>query len=226
MKLISFSLLCAVCVACAEQSYVIEGKETESVRIHVVEFASEENAGFEIIGGEAGSKGLSVSNCYSDAEHLLVVNGAYFDGNLNPVGFCRIDYTDINTEVAPRLSGYLTISESGEISMFWKSIPPGIYRDILQSGPFIIDPGGVVGIHTRTGLKAKRTVIAQTNDGKILILTTSDVYLYDLAQMLNEQMPEIERALNLDGGPSVGLVYQGTVIENINPVANVIRKRR
>ena len=223
MKLHLLGCLLIASIAHAEKSYVIQGDDMGDVSIHVVDFPSEENFGFEAF---AGKRGLFISECYAEADHLLAFNGGYFDGNLNPVGYCRIANTDLSTEVAPRLSGYLTTSEEGVMELHWKRIPEGSYRDIIQSGPFIIDPGGKIGIHTRTGSPAQRTVVCQTTDGRILILTTTEVYLYDLARVIQKTIPDVDRALNLDGGPSVGLIYKDIVIENVNPIANVIRKLR
>ena len=205
----------------AERSFVVE---KEGVSIHVIEFGKGENIGFELVDGE--KKKNYVSDHYSPKSDTFIVNAGYFDGNLNPVGYCRVDGKNISTTRTPKLSGFITITERGELSLHWKEIPEREYRDVLQAGPFIIDPDGTIGIHTRSGKEAKRTVIGQTEDGRILVLTTTEVYLYDLAQILNSEVPKLERALNLDGGPSVGLIYKNTRIENANPVRNFLTKRK
>lgn len=222
MKYILFSsLLICGSLAQAEQSFVVE---KEGVSIHVIEFGKDENLAFRLIDG--GKKKNYVSDHYSPETDAFIINGGYFDGNLNPVGYCRINGEDLSTVKDPRLSGFITITEQGKLTLHWKEIPEKEFRDILQAGPFIIDPGGSIGIYTRSGKETKRTVIGQTDDGRILIMTTTEVYLYDLAQTLKSELPKLERALNLDGGPSVGLVYKDIRIENPNPVRNFITKRK
>lgn len=205
----------------AEKSYVIE---KGGVSIHVIEFAENENSGFELIDG--GKRKNFVSDHYSPESHIFVSNAGYFDGNLNPVGYCRIDGKNISDSKAANLSGFLTIAADGRLALHWKKLPEKKYRDILQAGPFIVDPGGKIGIITRSGNEARRTVVGITDDKKILIMTTSEVYLYDLAKILKAEIPTIERALNLDGGPSTGLIYHETRIVNPNPVINFLAKQR
>ncbi|WP_269525327.1 phosphodiester glycosidase family protein [Coraliomargarita parva] len=221
MKIIIASLLILGSVACAERSFIVE---KEGVSIHAIEFRKDENLDFELIDG--AKKKSYVSDHYSPESNIFTVNAGYFDGNLNPIGYFRIDGKAISTTRNPKLSGFITITDKGKLSLHWKDIPEGEYRDVLQAGPFIIDPGGTIGIHARSGKEAKRTVIGQTEDERILVLTTTEVFLYDLARILKSEIPELERALNLDGGPSVGLIYGDTRIKNANPVRNFLTKRK
>ena len=221
MRLILTSLLILYTPAYAERSYIIESGST---RIHVIDFPSEQNSGFQLIDG--GKSRSFVTDHYDASDHSFIVNGGYFDGNLNPVGICRIDGADLSISHADRLSGFLTLTDKGKLQLHWKQLPQESYRDILQAGPFIIDPGGELGIFRRTGGEARRTVIAETDDGRVLVLTTTEVYLYDLAKILKTEIPEVERALNLDGGPSVGLIYDDIKMKNPNPVRNFLLKTK
>jgi len=221
MKHILILLLLLSSFAHAERSYVIE---KGNLKIHVIEFLKSENSGFGFIDGK--KKKSYVADVYSEEEHSFIVNGGYFDGNLNPVGVCRIDGVDISRTKDSKLSGFFTITEEGELELHWKRIPDIEYDDIVQSGPFIIDPGGKIGIRSRSGKEAKRTIIGQTKDDRVLVITTNEVYLYDLAKILNSEIPDIDRALNLDGGPSVGIIYGDIRIQNSNPVRNFLTKRR
>lgn len=222
MKTILIGLTLLAGVLSGEQSYVLQ---QQGVRIHVIEFSEAENVGFEFVSAEKETQSFSISDHYSAEAYTFAVNGAYFDGNLNPIGYCRINNQDLSNTVEAKLSGYLTTTQNGELGLHWKQVPEGDYRDVVQAGPFIIDPNGIVGIRARSGKAAKRTVLAMTTDHKVLILTTSEVYLYDLARILKSEMPMLERALNLDGGPSVGLIYDDVRIQNQNPVSNFLRRR-
>jgi hypothetical protein len=85
-------------------------------------------------------------------------------------------------------------------------------RDAVQSGPFLVDPGGEHGIRRDDGQRARRSLVILSAD-KIAIAVTSKCGLYDLATVLL-QTPEVfgvdrvERALNLDGGPSTGFAVR------------------
>lgn len=219
MKFLLACFLLFGSIAQAERSFVVK---KDGVSIHVIEFGKEENAGFKLIDG--GKRKNFISEHYSPEQHVFFVNGGYFDGNLNPVGYCRIDGENQSTVKNAKLSGFVTITKQGKLSLHWKELPEMEYTHIVQAGPFVIDPGGSVGIHGRSGGEAKRTLIGQTEDGKIVVLTTTEVYLYDLARILKSEFSELERVLNLDGGPSVGLIYNDIRIENTSPVRNFITK--
>ncbi|PXA02830.1 hypothetical protein DDZ13_15085 [Coraliomargarita sinensis] len=221
MKLILASLLLLASFTYAEKSYVIK---EEGVSIHVIEFEKDENSGFAILDGE--KKKNFVTDHYSPKDDILIVNGGYFDGNLGVVGYCMIDGKRILNVKNPKLSGFLTITQDGRLDLHWKQLPEKEYRDVIQAGPFIVDPGGKKGIYNRSGTAAKRTVIGITTDEKVFVMTTSEVYLYDLSKILRTELPSIDRALNLDGGPSVGLIYGETSMKNTNPVRNFLIKRR
>lgn len=210
----------AVCLH-AETSYTI--KEA-GVIIHVIEFSPEENVGFEFVSSNREKNQFLASDFYSEDVYSFIINGGYFDGNLKPVGFCKIDGEVLSLETLSKLSGFVTTTKTGKIDLHWKTLPAGEFRDVVQSGPFVIDPGGEVGIRTRTGKPAKRTLIGVSSDQKVLILTTSEVYLYDLAQVLKKTMPDFDRVLNLDGGPSVARIYGESRALNLVPVSNFLRQ--
>ena len=82
------------------------------------------------------------------------------------------------------------------------------------------------------GNPARRTVIAQDNEGYILIVVTPRGYLslHELAVFLANSDLEVDVALNLDGGSSTGLWLDTgpTVVEidSIAPVPSVIAVHR
>lgn len=209
----------------AERAYKISNQQG-TVQVHIIEFATTENHGFELVDGVKSMHRLSVTDFYNEETDLLIVNGGYFDGNLHPVGYCKIGDQIISEAHAPKLTGYLSLDASGKLDLHWKQLPDPVPESVLQAGPFIIDPGAQIGIRSESGLPAKRTVVAQTQEGEILIITTTAVSLFELARLLKVKLPSIDCALNLDGGPSTGLIYENIRIENQNPVRNFLRKKR
>ena len=209
------------CSVEAETAYQIEHA---GVTIQVVEFSKDENHGFELLDDSKVKQGHWIDRQFSE-DYLLMANGGYFDGSLNPVGYCKIGSVVHSDSDNPKLSGYLVLDEEGRLDLSFKERLKSAHS-VLQCGPYVIDPGGQLGIRSRTGTPAKRTLVALKGDGAVLILSTSEVLLYDLALILKEQIPELDRALNLDGGPSVGFCYGDIRVKNHNPVANFLGKRR
>ena len=211
----------------AETAYRIQSVKYPQIQLHVIEFAPEENHGFALV-YVGGAKGRAfVSKQFDASTDCLLVNGGYFDGLFRPVGYCQIAGVVLSGQDSDKLSGYLVISKAGELDFLWKERPDvDAGYDVLQAGPYVIDPGGKIGIHSRAGTAAKRTLIGKKQDGSILVITTTPVFLDQLAQILKEELEGIERVLNLDGDPSTGLRYGEVHIENVNPVRNFLRKAR
>lgn len=196
----------------------------EGVTIQVVEFSQEENHGFELLDDSKVTQGHWIDRQFSE-DYMLMVNGGYFDGNQNPIGYCKIGEVVHSGKDSPKLSGYVVLDTQGRLNLTYKQLPEDAHS-VLQCGPYVIDPGGKLGIHSRTGSPAKRTLVGMKADGSVLILSTSEVYLYDLARLLKTELLDLDRALNLDGGPSVGFYYGDIRVKNRNPVANFLAKRR
>ena len=91
------------------------------------------------------------------------------------------------------------------------------YQAGMQSFPMLVLPGGQIGFPAdkESGRRARRTVIAQDRDGAVLLLITprGGFTLHQLSRYLVESDLNLDVALNLDGGPSSGilLTQAGTV---------------
>jgi uncharacterized protein YigE (DUF2233 family) len=90
----------------------------------------------------------------------------------------------------------------------------------VQCGPRLVEPGGVLGIHAGDGKRAERTAVCVRNGGREVNLvavraTPGDgPTLFQLAEWLVAPVAKgdatgCDAALNLDGGPSTGLVAHG-----------------
>jgi Phosphodiester glycosidase len=150
----------------------------------------------------------------SEQRAAVVINGGYFDDKRQPIGLHRIGGQTISPLVqrAP-LSGFVCIDATGRLSITTATDPEGRgASDVIQAGPFLIDPGGRIGIHSDTAPPTERTVCAIA-DSKACLICTTPASLLNLSRCLND-VPEafglgqIDRALNLDGGPSTGFVIQ------------------
>jgi uncharacterized protein YigE (DUF2233 family) len=144
----------------------------------------------------------------------LTINGGYFDSSFVPLGLYRIEGRQASPLLErPPLSGVVLIDSAGRLDLVSRDAKGVIAtaHSAFQAGPFLIDPGGSPGIRSDDGKTAERTVIAIGDSDSLVIVLTSPTTLYALAEMLHSK-PEIfglhrvDRAINLDGGPSTGFV--------------------
>jgi len=80
----------------------------------------------------------------------------------------------------------------------------------LQSFPLLVKPGGELGFpaERENNVRARRTVIAQDRDGRILFIVAPQGYftLHQLSVYLTESDLNLDIAVNLDGGGSTGIL--------------------
>ena len=192
----------------------------------VIALTPEQNTGFAVLDVPVKKSGDNVVSHWDAARHDLMVNGGYFNPDFTPTGLCRIDGKALGKLGSRTLSGFVAIDAGGKVSLLTLTNDVSAYPTVLQCGPYVIDPGGAIGIKGRAGPRARRTLMGRMTDGRLVIVSTSPVSLYDLAVSIKRNLPGIERLLNLDGGPSTGLKTQTMEIPNMWPVRNYIVKGR
>ena len=168
----------------------------------------------------------NINNYWDKKKYILMVNGGYFNSDFTSTGFYKIDDGILQPKIKKSLSGFVAIDKNGSIKLLTLKDDLKDYPTIIQSGPYVIDPGGKVGINTRKELVARRTLIGETREGNLIILITKPITLYDLAYAIKKKIPNIERLLNLDGGPSTALKTKTVGVVNRRPVKNYIIKSR
>lgn len=141
---------------------------------------------------------------------VVAINGGYFAPSFQPAGLLWMDGRQVQP-LAPEgvLSGIVALDAAGGLRLLPRGAELDGVHAAFQAGPFLIDPGGGLGVRPRAA-SADRSVLAQDDHGRVLLLATGPLTLHHLATLLHEDaqifgMERIERALNLDGGPSTGL---------------------
>jgi hypothetical protein len=154
--------------------------------------------------------GSVLSELFRTSPFLAGINGGYFTAAGLPDGLLIRGGVTVSPARAD-FSGAVGSLENGlPFVVRTKDIARmGNVRDAQQSDPFIIDPGGIVGIHSDRGVRARRSVVL-LGAGKIAFVATSACGLLELADAMIRTprtfgVASIERALNLDGGPSTTL---------------------
>lgn len=101
-------------------------------------------------------------------------------------------------------------------------------RAALQSFPILVQPGGKLGFgpERENHVSARRTVIAQDKDGRILFMVAPQGYftLHQLSVFLTQSDLNLNIAINLDGGGSTGIFVANPreVIPPTRPIPFVI----
>jgi uncharacterized protein YigE (DUF2233 family) len=145
----------------------------------------------------------------------LVVNGGYF--SVNNERYFPDGLTIVNGKAFGRsfagFGGMLTIDQSRAELRWLVQKPYNAYEPLhaaLQSFPILVQPGGEPGFPAERDnhARARRTVIAQDQDGRILFIIAPEGYftLHQLSVYLTESDLNLDIALNLDGGGSTGIL--------------------
>jgi uncharacterized protein YigE (DUF2233 family) len=164
---------------------------------------------------------------------LLVINGGYFTPENETAGLLIGDGRSWGTPYGS-FAGMFAVTPADEVSVRWLQEQPydptEPLAQALQSFPVLVKPGGVMGFPADAdeGLPARRSVVAQDQQGHILFLTAERgaFSLHGLAVFLSTYDLGVDIALNLDGGTSTGLWLRSDpapiTVQGMVPVPSVI----
>jgi hypothetical protein len=162
-----------------------------------------------------------------DARFTAVVNGGFFEPDDTPAGLLVDHRKRLATLRSGGGSGVLAIA-SGRAKLFpIDTMGKEAGGDFaVQCGPRLIEPDGRVGIRESDGKRAARTMACIRDDGHTLDIVLAFTrngdrdgpVLLDAAHWLSGPIfpgdtSGCEAALNLDGGPSTGLIIGGVVAQ-------------
>jgi len=157
-----------------------------------------------------------------DAGLLVAVNGGFFDPNLEASGLLLSGGSLLARERSGGGSGVLAVAKQrARLLKRGEALPAGTDFSV-QCGPRLIEPGGAIGIRRDDGQRAARTAACIRRAGLELDLIVTlrrghpggGPGLLQLAHWLAGplapgELAGCEAALNLDGGPSTGVVVGG-----------------
>lgn len=159
----------------------------------------------------------------ADPQVQVALNGNYFDYAGLPTGLVATRGQQLAPYRRGGGSGLLLVGrERAELRASPRTAPSlSPYELMIQCGPRLVEPGGKVGIRSDDGRRAARTAVCLRDHGRTLdLVVTWDVAnpasgpgLLELARWLASPDAgpggSCESALNLDGGPSTGLIVAG-----------------
>jgi exopolysaccharide biosynthesis protein len=143
---------------------------------------------------------------------VIIVNASFFRANGHPIGLVRIGDEILSQATDRPGSGYFQVAgEVPQISalpddQIKGDQPSKEYIESFEGFPLLIAQGKPVSSFSGydAAIRAWRTVIAQDNEGRILLIVTSptEMALPELTNWLCDSGLGIVTALNLDGGTS------------------------
>jgi len=156
----------------------------------------------------------SLETWQRETDALMVVNGGYY--SVENERYFPDGLTILSGEASGRsfngFGGMLAINPS-QAELRWLVQQPYNSNErlqaALQSFPILVQPGGKLGFgaERENHVSARRTVIGQDQDGRILFILAPQGYftLHQLSVYLTESDLNLDIAINLDGGGSTGI---------------------
>lgn len=192
----------------------------EASSTHIVAYAFDtEKFSFEFAYSTSAKTIATWMPEYPNATAIL--NGVYFNEDYTPTG----DLVDGGVRTTNRAfdldkSLYLVLDPA-----FGFATTSGPFLEAGQSYPVLVRDG-VAAVSSDSGKAARRTFAGTRNDGRAVfgVLDEREISLYQLAQELARPEIGLMSALNLDGGPSTGMIVRepDESINSIFPVPVVI----
>jgi len=157
----------------------------------------------------------SLETWQRETNALMVVNGGFY--SVENERYFPNGLTIVNGEAAGRsyngFGGMLAVNEDRAELRWLVQKPYNSYEPLqaaLQSFPILVRPGGELGFgaERENNVSARRTVIGQDTDGRILFIVAPQGYftLHQLSVYLTESDLNLDIAVNLDGGGSTGIL--------------------
>ncbi len=157
----------------------------------------------------------SLESWQAETHALVVVNGGYFrieNEKYVPNGLTIVNGKRLGASYES-FAGMLAINDD-RTELRWLADKPYDPREplraALQSFPVLVKPGGQLGFPEQyeDNVQARRTVIAQDQEGRILFVVAPRGYftLHQLSLYLTKSDLQLDIAVNLDGGPSSGIL--------------------
>ncbi len=153
---------------------------------------------------------LSLQEWQAETGALAVLNGGFFAEDFTATGLVVVDGQASGASYGA-FAGMFAVTAVGP-EVRWLGARPYDPNEplqyALQSFPMLVKPGGAAGYAEAGGEPARRTVIGQDGDGRILFILAprGRFTLAQLSQTLAASDLNLDTALNLDGGTSTGLI--------------------
>lgn len=161
-------------------------------------------------------------------DHFAALNAGYFTQAGRPTGLLVSQGKRLHRfvrQAGGAGSGVMVVDDEGVRLLRKEDVRPQSLNDAhlaIQAGPRLIEPDGSLGIHGDDGRRANRSVVGRDRSGRLALVVVHAAdsgfalgpTLFELQSLLREGLGELDpelaldAALNLDGGPSSGLIVR------------------
>jgi uncharacterized protein YigE (DUF2233 family) len=161
-------------------------------------------------------KGDTASEYRLNERAILAMNGGFFDiaadESLSPSGLLVANGQQLHPWSATAGSGVLLATDERVSVVRAKVAPAPAYKSAVQVGPLVVDPGGHNGIKSDDHQRERRLALClRGRDFTAVAVDGDGLSLFEFGELLSQPASGggfgCERALNLDGGPSVQVSY-------------------
>jgi uncharacterized protein YigE (DUF2233 family) len=157
-----------------------------------------------------------ISEWFTSISSLLVVNAGYFTEDNYATGLIISDGTRSGQSYTG-FGGMFAVwtRPADRVEVRWLVAKPYTptepLRQAVQAFPMLVHSGGKPAIAEDDGKLARRTVVGQDRKGRIVFVLSPEAFftLKTLSAFLAVSDLELDTALNLDGGPSSGMLIAG-----------------
>lgn len=127
---VMLSLLLAPCLAsCMSVTQVVD--RIAGFAAVVVTVPAAENQGFALLDVPSKREGDNIRSYWNATNHVVMINGGYFNPDFRPTGLFRVDGRTINAEQSKKLSGFIGIDKSGKLHILSRQDKPEIYPSVM-----------------------------------------------------------------------------------------------
>jgi len=197
---------------------------------------------FKVYNNAEEKDAKTLKKIHQELGSVLTFNGAFFDEDFKAMGLLQDSDSTSHKQIHSELMNgvFYVGTESQEFTgvpagvRVLENVPQKNEWFMIQNGPVLIENNGNIPLTKDTEKLAARTAIGVDNEGKIVLVvlhqsllnTDNTLSLYRFAHLLKEHKlfapMGLHSVLNLDGGPSTGVIIGGEYLPEISSVQNAV----
>ncbi|MBC8161817.1 MAG: phosphodiester glycosidase family protein [Roseiflexaceae bacterium] len=177
--------------------------------------------------GYAPDEPRSLASWAEQGQPLLVVNGGFFDEQFQTTALLISDGMASGSSYQG-FGGMLTVAPGGEVGLQplrdQPYDPAQPLDQAMQAFPMLVFPGAAMPGVVWDDERERRTALAVDREGRLLIIVSAlpSFSLNEFSDWLLASDLQIDRALNLDGGASTGMIVRaGAAQGQIDPFSRL-----
>ncbi len=194
---------------------------------------------FRVYNNTDQAKAKTLKEIHQQEGSVLTFNGAFFDEKFKAMGLLQDAKSIYHKQIASDLMNGVfeipNINGKGSAKVYpLEKTPKNKESFMIQNGPVLIDENGFIPLTKDTEKLAARTALGADNEGNVVLIvlhqsllnTDNTVSLYQFAHLLKENAlfapMGLHSILNLDGGPSTGVIVGAEYLPEPNNVQNAV----